>query len=93
MPNITINGLQIDRVYKKEVLGITIDDKLNWCKQTEEQYKNISSYIELLRNAKDFVDFSAGPLRVERARSTDVFVHIFDSINAMSLKIPPFDSA
>ena len=33
------------------------------------------------------------PLRVERARSTDVFVHIFDSINAMSLKIPPIDSA
>jgi hypothetical protein len=39
MPYITINGHQIDRVYKKEVLGITIDDKLNWRKQNEEQYK------------------------------------------------------
>jgi hypothetical protein len=55
MPNITINVHQIDRVYKKEVLGITIDDKLNWSKQNEEQYKKISSNINLLKNAKDFV--------------------------------------
>ena len=55
MPNIKINGHQIDRVYKKGVLGITIDDKLNWSKQNEEQYKNISSNINLLRNAKDFL--------------------------------------
>jgi hypothetical protein len=38
----------------KKVLGI--DDKLNWSEQNEEQYKKISSNINLLRNAKDFVD-------------------------------------
>jgi hypothetical protein len=46
------------------------------------------------RDLKAIIVFSQPvPLRVERARSTDVFVHIFDSINAMSLKIPPIDSA
>jgi hypothetical protein len=39
MPNIIINGHQIDRVYKKEVLGITIDDKLNWSNKMKNNIK------------------------------------------------------
>jgi hypothetical protein len=30
VPKISINGHQIERVYKKEVLGIVIDDRLSW---------------------------------------------------------------
>ena len=53
-PKITINGHEIERVYKKEVLGIVIDDKLSWSKQNENQC-NISKNINLLRKAKEFV--------------------------------------
>ena len=55
MPKITINGLKIERVYKKEVLGIVIDDKLSWNKQNENQCNKISKIIKLLRKAKEFV--------------------------------------
>ena len=55
MPKISINGHQIERVYKKEVLGIVIDDRLSWNRQNEEQCNKISKNINLLRKAKDFV--------------------------------------
>ena len=50
-----LNGHQIERVYKKEVLGIVIDDKLSWNRQNEEQCNKISKDINLLIKAKDFV--------------------------------------
>ena len=55
VPKISINGHQIERVYKKEVLGIVIDDRLSWNRQNEEQCNKISKNINLLRKAKDFV--------------------------------------
>ena len=55
VPTISINGHQIERVYKKEVLGIVIDDRLSWNRQNEEQCNKISKNINLLRKAKDFV--------------------------------------
>ena len=57
VPKISINGHQIERVYKKEVLGIVIDDTLSWNRQNEEQCNKISKNINLLimRKAKDFV--------------------------------------
>ncbi len=54
-PKIIINGHQIKRVYEKEVLGIVIDDKLNWNRQNDEQCNKISKNINLLKKAKDFV--------------------------------------
>ena len=55
VPKISINGHQIERVYKKEVLDIVIDDRLSWNRQNEEQCNKISKNINLLRKAKDFV--------------------------------------
>ncbi len=46
-PKISINGHQIKRVYEKEVLGIVIDDKLNWNRQNDEQCNKISKKILL----------------------------------------------
>ena len=54
-PKIIINGHQIKRVYEKEVLGIVIDDKLNWDTQNDEQRNKISKNINILKKAKDFV--------------------------------------
>ena len=55
VPKLSINGQQIERVYKKEVLGIVIDDRLSWNRQNEEQCNKISKNINLLRKVKDFV--------------------------------------
>ena len=55
MPQIVINGHQIERVHKKEVLGIVIDDELKWNIHNKEQCNKISKNINLLRKAKDFV--------------------------------------
>ena len=40
---------------KKKVLGIIIDDQLNWNNHNDEQCKRISKSVSLLRKAKDFV--------------------------------------
>ena len=55
VPKININGLKIERVYKKDVLGIVIEDKLSWNKQKENQCNKVSKNINLLRKAKEFV--------------------------------------
>ena len=55
VPKISINGHQIERVYKKEVFGIVIDVRLSCNRQNEEQCNKISKNINLLRKAKDFV--------------------------------------
>lgn len=55
VPQIIINGHQIERVHKKEVLGIVIDDELKWNIHNKEQCNKISKNINLLRKAKDFV--------------------------------------
>jgi hypothetical protein len=41
VPKISINGYQIERVYKNEVLGIVIDDRLSCNRQNEEQCNKI----------------------------------------------------
>ena len=48
VPKITINGHEIERVYKKEVLGIVIDNKLSCNKQNE-------SHCNTIKKAKEFV--------------------------------------
>ena len=40
---------------RKTVLGLKIDEQLNWNKHNNEQCKKISKSIALLRKAKDFV--------------------------------------
>ena len=37
VPKNIMNGHQIERVYKKEVLSTVIDDKFSWNRQNEEQ--------------------------------------------------------
>ena len=65
-PVITIGDDEIKREKDKKVLGIKIDDQLNWNKHNDEQCKIISKSIALLRKAKDFV-------------TQDVLVTMFDS--------------
>jgi hypothetical protein len=55
VPKISINGHQIERVYKKEVLGIVIDDRLSWNRQNEEQCNN-NININLFRGGSSFLD-------------------------------------
>ncbi len=45
----------IKRVYKKTVLGLEIDDKLQWTKHVDKQTKNISCSIVMLRKVKPYV--------------------------------------
>ncbi len=45
---IIINGHQIERVYEKEVLGIVIDDKLNWNRQNDEKCNKLSKNINVM---------------------------------------------
>jgi hypothetical protein len=56
-----MNGHQIERVYKKEVLSKVIDDKLSWNRQNEEQCNKISKNINLAK------DFGGDLARVRRA--------------------------
>jgi hypothetical protein len=48
-PIIKIRDHIIKRVYKKKVLGLEIDDKLQWTKHVEKQTKKISCSIAMLR--------------------------------------------
>jgi hypothetical protein len=48
VPKISINGHHVERVYKKEVLGIVIDDRLSWNRLNEEQCNKISKNIKLI---------------------------------------------
>ena len=64
-----------------------------------KKYKNRLNHVIRLSKKKYYEQelitltlSQLGPLHVERARSTDVSVHIFGSVNAMLMKIPPFDS-
>ena len=54
-PKIVFGEHEINRVREKTVLGLIIDDQLNWNKHNNEQCKKISKSIALLRKAKDFV--------------------------------------
>jgi hypothetical protein len=44
VPKISINGHQIERVYKKEVLGIVIDDRLSWTGKMKTGQQDIKKY-------------------------------------------------
>ena len=61
VPKNIMNGHQIERVYKKEVLSIVIDDNLSWNRQNEEQCNKISKNINLAK------DFGGDLARVRRA--------------------------
>ncbi|CAB4006755.1 Hypothetical predicted protein, partial [Paramuricea clavata] len=54
-PIIKIRDHIIKRVYKKKVLGLEIDDKLQWTKHVEKQTKKISCSIAMLRKVKPYV--------------------------------------
>ena len=54
-PIIKIRDHIIKRVYKKKVLGLGIDDKLQWTKHVEKQTKKISCSIAMLRKVKPYV--------------------------------------
>jgi hypothetical protein len=51
-PIIKIRDHIIKRVYKKKVLGLEIDDKLQWTKHFEKQTQKISCSIAMLRKVK-----------------------------------------
>ena len=54
-PIIKIRDHIIKRVYKKTVLGLEIDDKLQWTKHVDKQTKKISCSIAMLRKVKPYV--------------------------------------
>ena len=54
-PIIKIRDHIIKRVYKKMVLGLEIDDKLQWTKHVEKQTKKISCSIAMLRKVRPYV--------------------------------------
>ena len=54
-PKIIFGEHEIKRVREKTVLGLIIDEQLNWNRHNNEQCKKISKSIALLRKAKDFV--------------------------------------
>ena len=54
-PIIKIRDHIIKRVYKKTVLGLEIDDKLQWTKHVEKQTKKISCSIAMIRKVKHYV--------------------------------------
>ena len=54
-PVIKIGDHAIKRVYKKKVLGVIIEDKLQWAKHVDEQCKKISCSIVVLRKVKPYV--------------------------------------
>ena len=53
---ILVNNSLIQQVKQKEVLGVIIDQKLNWEEEhIDAQCKKLSSAIALLRRAKAFI--------------------------------------
>ncbi len=54
-PIIKIRDHIIKRVHKKTVLGLEIDDKLQWTKHVEKQTKKISCSIAMIRKVKPYV--------------------------------------
>jgi hypothetical protein len=55
---ILVNNSLIQQVKQKEVLGVIIDQDLNWKEHIDAQCKKLSSAIALLRRAKTFVSHS-----------------------------------
>ena len=55
---ILVNNSLIQQVKQKEVLGVIIDQELNWKEHIDAQCKKLSSAIALLRRAKAFVSQS-----------------------------------
>ncbi len=52
---ILVNNSLIQQVKQKEVLGVIIDQELNWKEHVDAQCKKLSSAIALLRRAKAFI--------------------------------------
>ena len=58
-PEIVIGEQTIERVARKEFLGVIVDEKLNWQEQVDTQCKRISKNIALLRRAKTYITTDA----------------------------------
>ena len=58
-PEIVIGEQTIERVARKEFLGVIVDEKLNWHEQVDTQCKKISKNIALLRRAKNYITTDA----------------------------------
>ena len=52
---ILVNNSLIQQVKQKEVLGVIIDQELNWKAHIDAQCKKLSSAIALLRRVKAFI--------------------------------------
>ncbi len=52
---ILVNNSLIQQVKQKEVLGVIIDQEVNWKEHIDAQCKKFSSAIALLRRAKAFI--------------------------------------
>ena len=52
---ILVNNSLIQQVKQNDVLGVIIDQELNWKEHIDEQCKKLSSAIALLRRAKAFI--------------------------------------
>ena len=58
-PEIVIGEQTIERVARKEFLGVIVNEKLNWHEQIDTQCKKISKNIALLRRAKNYITTDA----------------------------------
>ena len=67
-PEIVIGEQTIERVVRKEFLGVIVDEKLNWHEQVDTQCKKISKNVALLRRAKNYI-------------TTDALVTMYNAFN------------
>ena len=59
IPNLTINGIIIERVSSFNFLGLTIDEKMTWKQHTIKIANKISRSLGIMRKLKNFI-----PLRI-----------------------------
>ena len=50
----SINGTEVDVVYKYKYLGVHIDNKLDWTKNTKAEFKKGQSRLYFLRRLRSF---------------------------------------
>ena len=62
-PIIKLGNQVIKRVPNKKTLGVILNEHLTWNKHIDEQNKNISNNIALLRRAKSFVPEHTGLIK------------------------------
>ena len=57
--SITVNGTKISRVTDSKYLGLTLDDKLNWCKHIDELNEKLSKTIQAYKIVTSFINTRA----------------------------------